>query len=137
MRFTCYNHQVFRGIMKSFIVLLILLLVSGFAFGAVACNDGEAVVPTPASSPEPASPTPIAIDWAAIGTRISQLATDNGLTIYEVKQLTDDIVEVSVEGECMDFASLVDAEPEFVLQGKPQLDLRGICTMWFRVLPSP
>jgi len=123
--------------MRSSIILLTLLLVSSFAFGAAACNDGEAVVPTPASSPEPASPTPIAVDWAAIATRINKLATDNGLTIYEVKQLTEDIVEVSVEGECTYFAGLVDAEQDLVLLGKPQLDPRGICTMWFRVLASP
>ena len=114
--------------MRSSIILLTLLLVSSFAFGAAACNDGEAVVPTPASSPEPASPTPIAVDWAAIATRINKLATDNGLTIY---------VEVSVEGECTYFAGLVDAEQDLVLLGKPQLDPQGICTMWFRVLASP
>jgi len=123
--------------MKSFIILLTLLLVSSFVFGAAACNDGEAEEPTPASSPEPASPTPIAVDWAAIATRINELATDNGLTIYEVKQLTDDIVEVSVEGECTYFAGLVDAEPDFVLLGKPQPDPQGVCTMWFRVLSLP
>lgn len=120
--------------MRNPIVLLTLLLVSGFIFATVACNDGEVVGPTPASSPEPASPTPQAIDWAAIATRIGQLAADSGLNIYEVKQLTEDIVEVAVEGECTDFAGLLDNEPDLVLLGKPQLDPQGICTMWFRVL---
>jgi len=129
--------------MKNSIILLTLLLVLGFVFGAVACNDGDVVEPTPTlepspvptSSPELASPTPRDIDWASIGTRISQLSTDSGLTIYEVKQLTDDIVEVAVEGECIEFANLLDSEPDFVLLGKPQLAPQGICIMWFRVLP--
>jgi hypothetical protein len=121
---------------KSLIILTTILVIS-FVFGAVACNNGEAVAPTPTLGPssEVVSPTPITIDWAAIATRINQLSTDNELTIYEVKQLTDDIVEVSIEGDCTDFASLVDAEPDLVLLGKPQLDPQGICTMWFRVLP--
>lgn len=127
--------------MKSLIVLTTILVVS-FVFGTVACNDGESLEPTPTSesspvptaSPELTSPTPEAIDWAAIATRISQLSINNGLTIYEVKQLTEDIVEVAVEGECTDFASLVDAEPDLVLIGKPQLTPEGICIMWFRVL---
>jgi hypothetical protein len=131
--------------MRNAIVLVTLLLVSGFVLGAVACNEGDVIEPTstlepspvPTSSPDLTSPTPQAIDWAAIATRISQLASDSGLTIYEVQQLTEDIVEVAIEGNCTDFAGLLDNEPDLMLLGKPQLDPHGICTMWFRVLASP
>ncbi|MBM3157787.1 MAG: hypothetical protein FJ004_10980 [Chloroflexi bacterium] len=123
--------------MRNSIVLLTLLLALGFVITTMACNNGDEVEPTPASEPSPVLATPEAIDWAAIATRISQLAVDNGLIIYEVSQLTEDIIEVAVEGECADFPSLVDAEPDLMLVGKPQLDPQGICTMWFRVLLLP
>lgn len=130
--------------MKGSLVLLTLLLISIFVSVALACNVQDATEPTPTlepspvltSTPEPASPTPKVIDWVSVSEKISQLSVDSGVSIYEVKQLTEDIVEVAVEGGCTDFADLLDSEPEFVLLGEPQLDPQGICIMWFRVLPD-
>jgi hypothetical protein len=130
--------------MKGSVVLQTLVLLSVFISVASSCNGQEAMKPTPTlepspiltATPESASPAPEAIDWVSVSAKISQLSADSGVSIYEVKQLTEDIVEIAVEGGCTDFADLLDSEPEFVLLGEPQLDSQGICIMWFRVLPD-
>ena len=97
-----------------------------------------APAPTPTSTPTAAPPmtaTPKPINWSSVSERINKLATDNGLTIQKVQQLTDDIVEIEGLGGCTDFAKAVDNEPEFILVGKPQLVPEGNCIIWFRVLP--
>lgn len=128
--------------MKSLTIIVILVLSLIPVFGTIACGGEGLVEPTPIPGPSltptstPTSTvTPQAINWGLIAVRINQLASEEGLTIYEVKQLTDDIAEVSVKGECMGFANAIDEEPNLELLGKPQLDDQGLCNLWFRVLP--
>jgi hypothetical protein len=129
--------------MKRLTIMVTLFLSLMLVFGTIACGReelagptptlGPSVVPTPIPTPT-STVTPQAVNWGLIAVRLNQLASENGVSIHEVRQWPDDIAEVSVEGECMGFADAIDEEPALELLGEPQLDDRGICTLWFRVL---
>ena len=130
--------------MKKLAVQVTALLIIALATGAFGCAKEVAPIPTPNPTPTPTptpsatlapTETPAAINWASVSERINRLATDTGLDIHEVHQLTDDTVEIWGGGGCTGFAEAIDNEPEFVIVGKPQLSTEGNCTIWLKVLP--
>jgi len=125
--------------MKKLTCVLTTILILAYCFGSIDCANSQRETPTPAptSTPTPTAAPPVTatpkpINWASVSERINKLATDNGLTIQKVQQLTADTVQIEGIGGCTDFANAVDNEPEFMLVGKPQLE--GNCVIWFRVL---